>query len=159
MREHSLLASIVIVSGRRSWLFVLVATVWLFHRVRATSAAAGDSERMLLGLAPLLLVGASFDAIVVGTANTNEYFSHPSYLLAGVSVLLFANSLGGLRNSNSWTRSLIVWVFFAVGAVASGLLLQRAPLPQLPVIALARAMLDDPRTIFGIMLIAWMIRT
>jgi len=159
LREHSLLSSIVIVSGRRSWLFVLVATVWFFYRVRATSAAASNSERMILGLAPLLLVGASFDAIVVGTANTNEYFSHPSYLLAGISVLLFSNSLGGLRNSNSWTRSLLLWGFLAAGAVATGLLLQRVPLPQLPVIAFVRAMLDDPRTIFGILLLAWMIRT
>jgi len=159
LRNHTLLTSIIIVSGRRSWLFALVAIAWLFHRIRSRSEATSDSERMLLGLVPLLFVGASLDATVVGTANTNEYFSHPSYFLASTAVLVFANTLDRSWSAAPWMRVRLPWALAATAAIAASLLLQQVSLPGPSAIDIIQGIFDDPRTIFGAVLLAWSIRT
>lgn len=158
LRNRTLLTSIIIVSSRRSWLFTLVALAWLLHLVRSRSETTSDSERMLLVLVPLLFVGASLDATVVGTANTNEYFSHPSYFLASTAVLVFANALNRSWSTASWIRISGPWAIAATAAIATSLLLQRVPLPGPSAIDIVRGVFDDPRTIFGAVLLTWSIR-
>jgi len=114
---------------------------------------------MLLGVVPLLFVGASMDATVVGIANTNEYFSHPSYFLASTAVLVFANALDRSWSATSWIRVRFPWVLAATAAIAASLLLQQVPLPGPSAIDIVRGVFDDPRTIFGAVLLAWSIRT
>jgi len=139
--------------ARQVWLILAIVLVWfLITRLKPNRMESRASE-LLISLSPLLAVAITFDAIVVGVANTNEYFSGPNYLLIGLNLLTASQLL--LRNSVVKVGAIPGLI--AAAAVGLSVLVARVvdstTLPALPGSALLRVMLSDPRVTFGLIVV------
>jgi len=149
--------ALLTLAGRQSWVLSFVAlalTVTLFGR---RGHQARKSTEVLLSLAPLIAIGVVMDALVVGVANTNEYFSVPNYFLASLSLLGLGSS-GARKVTHNWPiRTVFIWVSVAAIAVGIALFFGGEPLRRSVEVPLVHELLTDSRTVFCLVTLTWFI--
>ena len=146
--------TLITLIGRNSWIVVLVLVAWLYNRTVHEASLPGR-VRLILLISPAFAVAVALDAVVVGVANTNEYFSGPFYFISLLSILTLQPVTAShvLRNGVSQTRS---WVSLAVMAVAITMVAERAAIQSLIGSSIARDLLTDSRVLFGgLMIVAF----
>ena len=153
LSRRGLATVLITLFARQVWLILAIALVWFLTTRLKPNRLESRASVLLVCLSPLLAVAITFDAIVVGVANTNEYFSGPMYLLVGLNLLTASRVL--LRSSvvNVGAISNLI----AGTTVGLSMLVARmvdtAILPELPGSALLRVGLSDPRVIFGLVVV------
>lgn len=142
--------ALLTLAGREIWITAVIALMWFMLARRREQERESDPSLFLICLTPLVLVGITMDAVVVGVANTNEYFSRPAHFVVGLSLLILSRFL---TNQESWqpksgvfARWLLVAMVLAVFVTA----LKRVPLQDSGGLMLVRETLTDPRLILSL---------
>ena len=100
------------VSGHSQYL-LLILVAWMFSSRMTRTDNHANSHVLLLSISPLWIFGLLMDTLVVGNANTNEYFSGPYYFLS-IACLLVIQPHGLLRVLGEASRRQIC---FLVGSI------------------------------------------
>jgi hypothetical protein len=149
------LASLATVIVRNIWLGVWLVVSWIVVIEGSSRQMFHSGHRLLLTLTPMVVSGIAMESLVAGPFNVHDYFSGPSYFLAGL-VILSTSPLAALDRR---LRDLSpTFKFWAVGLLVIALwtsLLRNLTLPSILGRASFSNALVDWRTLTGLLFIVF----
>lgn len=152
--RRGLSSSLLFLAGRETWIVAVIVLGWFMLIRQRRSDHKFDPALLLLCLAPLVLAGVVMDAVVVGVANTNEYFSGPAHFVVGLSLLVFSRFLPRLDGLDLSLKAVINWLLIAGAVVVFTFSLRSVPLTGVGLTILLRDTLTDPRLILCLICLA-----
>jgi hypothetical protein len=157
----SWLTEAVTVAAQNAWsLLAIIATLLVASRMRLS--ATGDTPTFtVLPFAVLWVVGVAMNVSIQGTvkANLHEYFSGPSYFLAGLTIFAlvatYDSSQTGTRLTfeKTWLTS---WIFVALGVGILTTATSYVPLPSLLERASFRDLISNWKVALTIVFLVWL---
>jgi len=156
LSRNGLLATLVTLTGRSGWIIGLAVVAWLVSRLHS-NLPPSDSQFFVRSTLLALAIAIGMDALVVGIANTNEYFSGPFYFLSLLTLLTFGPSsvsnLESAPNSSMWR----LWTGVATATVLLAAAIDRVTLPSLINSSILKDLLTDSRVLFSSALVGVLI--
>lgn len=154
LSRRGLLTTLLTLVGREVWILAAAALGFFLLSRRKETGHDSNPAMLALCMAPLVLVGATMDALVVGVANTNEYFSGPAHFLAGLSILAFSQLVTGTQRVSFQNPEVARWLGAATSAIVIAVLIKSLALPKLGVLKFTQDTFSDPRLIFCLICLA-----
>ena len=155
--SNGLLPAVARVASTRLVGLLLIVIALTLFLCSNRSDSRKSSFIFLLSTSSLWISGVLTETLVVGRANTSDYFSAPNYFVSAASSMLVIIFMTEMQQGHRSIR-LQTWVWMALFAVASWLISD-----DLPVFLSLTDSLSQSRSIFmltvlGLLLLAWILR-
>ena len=146
--------ALLTLAGREIWIATVIALGWILFNRLQESKRESDPALFLFCLTPLVLVGITMDAVVVGVANTNEYFSGPAHFVVGLNLLVLSRFVTKTEIRKPQFYVAIRWIPVAMVVAVFGTALVRVPIHDSGELTLIRDTMADPRLILSLVCLA-----